>query len=696
MKTPPFLLGAALLFWGWQTDFFVEGAVMAVVLESARWVKARWEFSEEDFNRIWTFCALAILAATAYAFTANEGPASFRGLFQGATLSAENRVGASSARTAIAVIRWFPMAFFLFIAAQNYSARDGIPLMAISLILRRRWKRAQKRGEPLPVTPVINVSYLYFAGCLFAASAHAGGSNSFFWGLCVLLIWVLWSRRSPRFGLVAWAGAVGLVIVCGYGGQLGIAHLQRVLEGYTPQWFSGSAGRGFDPAHSRTEIGQIGRIKTSGKIVIRLDPGKDQVPAYLREASYRTYGSGVWHSGSSKDDFGSIASEADNTTWVLQPGKSNSAAASMACYLDGGKALLPLPTGSGRLENLSAFTLYKNSAGAVLAEGPGLVIFDAHYGPGSTIDSAANTNEDRAVPPGEEPALDQVISDLHLAGQSQEKAMRMINGFFQDKFSYSLWQRPARPAGTNETPLGRFLLRTRSGHCEYFATATVLLLRKLGISARYAVGYSVHEASGSKYVVRLRDAHAWCLVWDGKDKTWHNFDTTPASWVEAENRGASALQFLSDLWSRIAFEFARLRWGQTHLRQYILWTLIPVLALLLYQIIFRRGRSRQPRKQEARKTKTEWPGLDSEFYQLEKQLASRWVARQTSEPLSAWLQRAAAEPALVQIRESLNQLLRLHYRYRFDPQGLSESDREVLRREAKACLSRAMPEGRVR
>jgi transglutaminase-like putative cysteine protease len=49
---------------------------------------------------------------------------------------------------------------------------------------------------------------------------------------------------------------------------------------------------------------------------------------------------------------------------------------------------------------------------------------------------------------------------------------------------------------TNETPLARFLLRTRSGHCEYFATATVLLLRQLGIPARYAVGYAVHEASG--------------------------------------------------------------------------------------------------------------------------------------------------------------------------------------------------------
>ncbi|MBT8330725.1 MAG: transglutaminase-like domain-containing protein, partial [Deltaproteobacteria bacterium] len=36
-----------------------------------------------------------------------------------------------------------------------------------------------------------------------------------------------------------------------------------------------------------------------------------------------------------------------------------------------------------------------------------------------------------------------------------------------------------------------FLTRSRSGHCEYFATATVLLLRQAGIPARYARGYSV-------------------------------------------------------------------------------------------------------------------------------------------------------------------------------------------------------------
>ena len=62
MKTPPFVLGVTLLFWGWQTDFLLEGALMGVVLEASRFVKIRWELTDDDFKRIWTFCALLFLA----------------------------------------------------------------------------------------------------------------------------------------------------------------------------------------------------------------------------------------------------------------------------------------------------------------------------------------------------------------------------------------------------------------------------------------------------------------------------------------------------------------------------------------------------------------------------------------------------------------------------------------------------------
>ena len=255
-----------------------------------------------------------------------------------------------------------------------------------------------------------------------------------------------------------------------------------------------------------------------------------------------------------------------------------------------------------------------------------------------------------------------------------------IEQYMSTHFTYV--RQPEQVMTTDE-----FLLRVRRGHCEYFATATVLLLRELGIPARYAVGYAVHEPSGHGYVVRERDAHAWCLAWNQRTKIWEDFDTTPASWVAEEDKRASAMQWFGDFWSWVRFQIAKLRWGQTNLRQYIFWALIPVLGVLLYQIIFRRRRKRGSKpKTEKSAAVIFWPGLDSEFYLLERKLAARGLPRQTSETLSDWLARALADPSLADLRRPLQELLQLHYRHRFDPRGLSSKERDALTREAKLCL----------
>ena len=147
------------------------------------------------------------------------------------------------------------------------------------------------------------------------------------------------------------------------------------------------------------------------------------------------------------------------------------------------------------------------------------------------------------------------------------------------------------------------------------------------------------------------------------------------------------MEWLSDFGSWLRFEFAKFRWGQTSLRRYLLWALVPVLLFLLYQIIFRRKRKRGS-KSKTRQTPVVlfWPGLDSEFYELEHRLAARGVPRQPGEPLADWLTRALDEPALHDLRNPLQALLRLHYRHRFDPRGLSGPERETLAQDAKICL----------
>ncbi len=53
LKTPPFMLAAAILFWGWQTQMLGLAALMAVLVEVSHWIKWRVEFTLPDFNRIW-------------------------------------------------------------------------------------------------------------------------------------------------------------------------------------------------------------------------------------------------------------------------------------------------------------------------------------------------------------------------------------------------------------------------------------------------------------------------------------------------------------------------------------------------------------------------------------------------------------------------------------------------------------------
>jgi protein-glutamine gamma-glutamyltransferase len=693
MNTPPLLLGATLFFWGWQTGFLAVGIVMGVLLECPRWFRLRWELTNEDFVRIRTFCTLLALAAFVYAFTSNEGFVEVRRFFENPRLLVRRSAGAATSHSAAAFFRWLPMTLFLFVAGQAWSGREGLPLRIMSPLLQRRWKRAKKAGKPPPPEYPVNTAYPYFGLVVFSTSIHTSDDAFFFWGLCVLVTWALWPMRSPRFGLAVWVAVLAVAMTAGYMGQRSIGQLQGLLTNYNPSWWSSLLHGGTDANRSQTAIGSIGRLKSSTKIVIRVEADNDsEAPSYLREASYRMYSppKAVWSAGSARDSFERVNADKDvPTTFDLVPNKTNVCAARISCYLSGGEGslregVLPLPRGTGRLEDIPAYDVRVNNLGVVMVQGPGLVIFDALYGPGATADSPPDSRFDWEVPLREEPALDRVISDLKLSGLSTNEIIKRVAQFFQERFVYSTWLTQPNQAGGNQTAVGDFLLHTHQGHCEYFATATVLLLRELGIPARYAVGYLVHEGANGKYVVRERDAHAWCLVW--RDGTWRDFDTTPAVWVADESEPASLWQSISDGWSRLWFEFSKFRWGQSQLREYLFLALLPALALLLWQTL-RRGRGRLVRrKMAAPRPATAWPGLDSEFYQLETKLAERGVPRAASEPLSAWLARAATATSLADRAGAVRRLLQLHYRHRFDPEGLSAGDREALRFGVRACL----------
>lgn len=58
-----------------------------------------------------------------------------------------------------------------------------------------------------------------------------------------------------------------------------------------------------------------------------------------------------------------------------------------------------------------------------------------------------------------------------------------------------------------------FLTTYRQGICSHFASAATLLLRAMGLPARYTIGYLAETAAGETVAVTTDDAHAWVEVW---------------------------------------------------------------------------------------------------------------------------------------------------------------------------------------
>jgi protein-glutamine gamma-glutamyltransferase len=84
---------------------------------------------------------------------------------------------------------------------------------------------------------------------------------------------------------------------------------------------------------------------------------------------------------------------------------------------------------------------------------------------------------------------------------------------------------PPLPRGTDAVT--SFLFGSRRGYCEQISTATVIMLRSLGIPAREAVGYvpGPYNPITDLYDVQADDAHAWVQVWF-PGYGWQSFDPT--------------------------------------------------------------------------------------------------------------------------------------------------------------------------
>lgn len=117
-------------------------------------------------------------------------------------------------------------------------------------------------------------------------------------------------------------------------------------------------------------------------------------------------------------------------------------------------------------------------------------------------------------------------------------------------------------SGTKEFPLETFLLEKKEGHCEYFATSMVVLLRMNGIPSRIVNGFigGTWNKHGNFYVVKESDAHTWVEVYFPK-RGWITFDPTPSSDSTLGGGSLTAIssyiEYLKYRWQRYVIDFSQ-------------------------------------------------------------------------------------------------------------------------------------------
>ncbi len=628
----------------------LTGILLAVVVESARWTKFRWDFNEEACGRAWQFTTIAIALAAVLVF------------LDGTPYEALPNL-----------LTWLPALLLPMQFVQSYGLSDSMPLNIFSFLASHRRKRNLRLGLAESVIHV-NFGNIYFVTAMIAATL---GSQSNSWpflpGIIILAGWMLLSssHSRPAYLLVALTVAGGIAIV----GQLGIKELQTWLGN------SGPGQAGFDPNYVATLVGRSGVVEQSPDIVWRLRAAeKAPPPTLLRTATYNAYASGRWKIlpviESLFKDLDTVEPATGEIYQLLAANlppaaKKDAVRPGLPRFTLRGAAFaetpLALPGDAASARDFELDAIERNSLGTVRVFPKNSVIEGTVLWQGVISPESPPFDEDLIVLQQEQAALNEVLQELHLEDQpTLQKKLQVIRAWFQQNFRYTRNLTIDNPGfASTPTAVSQFLTKSRQGHCEYFASATTLLLRQAGIPARYAIGYAVQErdAKRNEFVIRGTHGHAWCRVWDKDSQQWLDFDTTPGSWLATLAPQSSVMQRFNDEVKRLREDF--FLWRNRPANRLAATLVMTAIGLAVLAFVVKRlWRSKQLLEAASKTNGYEGPIAPTPLNALELQAEKRLGCRPPGQPLGEWL--TGLRPALTDPR-ILDEAIELHQRLRFDP-----------------------------
>jgi protein-glutamine gamma-glutamyltransferase len=389
--------------------------------------------------------------------------------------------------------------------------------------------------------------FLFFLFLLFAVATYAG----------------LELRRGAAGALVPAAAAMPdaekklsrALSFAAVGVSVGAILCGAVLFFLLPRVSAGYLGKtSFNPTllsgfTDQVELGQIGQIKKSSAVVLRVETGSPvNYPALRwrgnalanfdgrrwtsaeRAAETLTANSDGWIALREKPRPGEARGEILQFT-VLQEPMASDALFVAGTMLAIRGSFTGETGGIGHHRNY----LYRDSSGSLI--NPFHNFVSVRYTGISQLPALNRAQLEAAgtdYPPGitdvylQLPEIDQRIPELARSATQRaftpyDKAAA-LETFLKTKYSYTL----DLTGNPGKDPLAHFLFETRAGHCEYFASSMTVMLRTLGIPAREVNGFlpgEFNELAGD-YIVRASDAHSWVEAYF-PGSGWIIFDPTP-------------------------------------------------------------------------------------------------------------------------------------------------------------------------
>jgi protein-glutamine gamma-glutamyltransferase len=639
-------------------DWPLVGLGLAVVVEASHWLRLRWDFDDEALVRSWRLSVLGIAVAAVMILIDGQRYTALPSL-----------------------LSWLPALLLPVQFVQSYGMRSAVPLSEFSMLAKQQRKRNERFGLG-GETRYLNFGNVIFVAALIGATIGNNSRNWIFLPAMITLIgWKLMSGANRLLLPLMLACVCGLALA----GEFGL----RKLSDWVGAGLS-SIQAHEDPDFNSTMIGSQGQVRQSPDIIwrVRPDPGSP-APPLLRTNSFSVFLGANWrnaHVSAEERRPVDAKTAGDSLTYVLRPAGLEKPWKPASFNLRGSmraEAPLPLPGDVAELRLFDFQSLQSDGFGRIHALPreaviSGTVIWRGVCNP----EGPPIPDTDLRVSKADQETIRAIVAQVRLAELSTSEKVAELRRWFHNHFAYTRNLTIRRPAPRSEQPgaLSQFLTTSRAGHCEYFATAAVMLLREAGVPARYAVGFAVVERDRQRgeFLIRGTHGHAWCRYWDEESGLWMDFDATPpdGSQTGMSGPGLGLGQRLKDGLMRIREDF--FLWRNQSSVQMTITVVMALVGVGALVVIFRRlWRSKRTihHSPGARRRGVSGRTIPTPLHSLERKATAILGPRPPGLPYARWLVRLAphlADPA------RLNEALALHQRLRFDPVPLPQSDREHL------------------